>query len=205
MASKMPYPFKQFYEYLPHVNYPGSFFFNPVSPSESELQIMTIPQNIAHGLYSFPTHILRSAKHIISQPLSILLKKSIENEIYPTKLKLVKVIPIYKNDDPSYPSNYRPISLLSVFNRILEEIMNYRLKSFLEKMNILSDSQYGFRDKHSTEHAALDIINQIENNMENKMYLCGIFIDLKKVFDTVDHFILSQKLYHYNVRGVIND
>ena len=205
LASKMPYPIKQFSEYLPQVNSPGSFFFNPVSSSEIELEIVTIPQNKAHGLYSFPTHILRSAKHIISQPLSVLLNKSLEYGIYPTKLKLAKVIPIYKNDDPSDPSNYRPISLLSVFNRIFEKIMYYRLKSFLEKKNIFNDSQYGFREKRSTEHAILDIINQIENNMDNKMYSCGIFIDLKKAFDTVDHLILLQKLDHYGVRGVTNN
>ena len=123
LASKMPYPIKQFSEYLPQVNSPGSFFFNSVSSSEIELEIVTIPQNKAHGLYSFPTHILRSAKHIISQPLSVLLNKSLEYGIYPTKLKLAKVIPIYKNDDPSDPSNYRPISLLSVFNRMLSYLI----------------------------------------------------------------------------------
>ena len=122
VASKMPYPIKQISEYLPQVNSLGSFFFNPVSSSEIELEIVTIPQNKAHGLYFFPTHILRSAKHIISRPLSVLLNKSLEYGIYPTKLKLAKVIPIYKNDDPSDPSNYRPISLLSVFNRIFEKL-----------------------------------------------------------------------------------
>ena len=86
-----------------------------------------------------------------------------------------------------------------------KKIMYYRLKSFLEKKNIFNDSQYGFREKRSTEHAILDIINQIENNMDNKMYSCGIFIDLKKAFDTVDHLILLQKLDHYGVRGVTNN
>ena len=75
LTSKMPYPFKYFSEYLPQVNSPGSFFFNPISSSEIELEIMAIPQNKAHGLYSFPSYILRSAKHIISQCLSILLNK----------------------------------------------------------------------------------------------------------------------------------
>ena len=128
---------------------------------------------------------LRSGKDIISQPLSVLPNKSLEYGIYPTKLKLAKVIPIYKNHDPSDPSNYRPISLLSVFNRIFEKIMYYRLKSFLEKKNIFNDSQYGFREKRSTENAILDIINQIKNNMDNKMYSCGIFIDLRKAFNII--------------------
>ena len=200
----MPNPLKQFTKYLPKLNSSGSFFFNPVSPSEIELEIMTIPKNKAHGLYSLPIRILRSAQHIISLPLSIIINKSLECGTYPSKLKLAKVIPIYKNDDESDPSNYRPISLLSVFNRIFEKMMYYRLKCFLEKCDILNDSQYGFREKRSTEHAILDIISQIENNMDKKVYSCGIFIDLRKAFDTVDHSILLQKLNHYGIRGTVN-
>ena len=102
------------------LNFASSFFFNPVSPPEIEFEIMTTPINKAYGLYSFPPHILRSAKHnIISQPLSLFINKSLENSVYPSKLKLAKVIPIYKSNDESAPSNYRPISLLSVFNNII--------------------------------------------------------------------------------------
>ena len=108
---------------------------------------MTIQLNRAHGPYSFPTRILRLAKHIISQTLSILINKSIEFGTYPSKLKLAKVIPIYKSGDESDPSNHRPISLLSIFNRIFEKIMYNRLKLFIEKCNILHDSQYGFVKK----------------------------------------------------------
>ena len=87
----------------------------------------------------------------------------------------------------------------------LEQELYYRFKLFVEEKNIFNDSQYGFREKRSTEHAILDIINQIENNMDNRMYSCGIFIDLKKAFDTVDHLILLQKLDHYGVRGITNN
>ena len=88
LASKMPNPPKQFTEYLPKLNFDSSFFFNPVSPSDIEFEIMATPINKVYGLYSFPTRILRSAKHIISQPLSLLINKSLENGVYPSKLKL---------------------------------------------------------------------------------------------------------------------
>ena len=112
---------------------------------------------------------------------------------------------MYKNDDETEPGNYRPISLLSIFNRIFEKLMYHRLKPYLGKNDILFKSQYGFRENHSTQHAIIDIVNVIQNNMDQKRFTCGIFLDLKKAFDTVDHLILLQKLNHYGIRGIIND
>ena len=80
-----------------------------------------------------------------------------------------------------------------------------RLKLFLDKYDILYNSQYGFRENCSTEHALIDIVNQIQSNFDMRLFSCGIFIDLKKAFYTVDHEILLQKLHHYGVRGIIND
>ena len=125
--------------------------------------------------------------------------------VYPSKLKMAKIIPVFKQDDETDANNYRPISLLSNFNRIFEKIIFKRMESFIEHKNLLSPSQYGFRKAHSTQHAILDIVNAIQTNMDNCLFSCGIFIDLKKAFDTVDHVILLRKLDHYGFRGLINN
>ena len=128
-----------------------------------------------------------------------------QKSVFPSKLKEAKVIPVYKSDDETEPGNYRPISLLSVFNRIFEKLMYHRLKSFLDKNDVLFKAQYGFREKYSTQHAILDTATIIQNNMDLKLFTCGIFIGLKKAFDTVDHAILLQKPDHYGIRRIIND
>ena len=122
---------------------------------------------------------------------------SIENGIFPSKLKNAKIVPILKSGDQTDPDNYRHISLLSIFNRIYEKIMHNKRLSFVGKQNILSTAQYGFRKQHSTQHVIIDIVDKIYKNLDNKKFTCGIFIDLKIAFDTVDHNILLSKLYHY--------
>ena len=108
------------------------------------------------------------------------------------------------DEDDTLPENYRPISLLSIYNRIFEKLMYSRVTKFVKDCNILYDQQYGFRSKHSTQHAILDIVNTILQNMDNGKFSCGVFIDLKKAFDTVNHEILLAKLENYGIRGVSN-
>ena len=81
----------------------------------------------------------------------------------------------------------------------------FRFLKMTMKYNILYENQYGFQEKRSTQHAIIDIVNQIQTNMDKNMYMCGIFIDLQKAFDTVNHSILLQKLQHYGIHGIIND
>ena len=74
-----------------------------------------------------------------------------------------------------------------------------------DKWHSLRFTVYGFREKHSTKHALIDIVNQVQSHFDEGMLSCGVFIDLKKAFDTIDHYILLQKLYHYGIRDIIND
>ena len=150
---------------------------------------------------------LKCAKEILSEPLAIIMNASVQMGKYPSKLKMSKIIPIYKADDETDPNNYRPISLLSIFDIIFEKMMYKRIANFIENNNLLYNGQYGFRSAHSTQHAILDIINQIQNNMEKSMFSCAVFIDLKKAFDTdsVNHSILLDKLQFYGIRGIIHE
>jgi hypothetical protein len=115
---------------------------------------------------------------------------------------IAKVIPIYKSGDRQSMDNYRPISLLSNFSKILEKIVAIRLTNFLEANNILSDHQFGFRKAHSTLHPLIHFMNKITSNLSAKKHTLAIFCDLRKAFETVDHEILLKKLEKVGVRGV---
>ena len=102
-------------------------------------------------------------------------------------MKIARVIPIFKTGDLQEFSNYRPISILPQFSKILEKIFHSRLTSFLNNKQILYEGQYGFRKKHSTSMAIFELVEEITTAMDNSMSTVAVFIDLKKAFDTVDH------------------
>ena len=112
-------------------------------------------------------------------------------------MKIARVIPLFKSGEKDIFTNYRPVSVLPTFSKILERVLYNRLLRFLNAFKILSDNQYGFRKHHSTALACL--YDKISSAIENRKYAVGIFIDLSKAFDTVDHNILMSKLEHFGV------
>ena len=105
------------------------------------------------------------------------------------QLVVANVIPIYKNDSVICMNNYRPISLLSSFNKVLEKLVHKRLVNFIDKYNILYVNQFRFREQHSTIYATLLITDKSQRAIEYGLFSCVIFIDLSKAFDTVVHGI----------------
>ena len=108
--------------------------------------------------------------------------------------------PLFKNGDNVLMDNYRPISVLPCFSKILERIIYNRLSSFFSENNILYKKQFGFQEQHSTDHAIVYLVNEILKSFENNCYTLGVFIDLTKALDTVDHNIFLKKLFQYTVR-----
>ena len=157
------------------------------------------------GPNSIPKKILKSLSLLLSVPLSQIINESFQSGIFPDKMKFATVIPVFKKGRPLTASNYPSISLLSVFSKITEKVMYERLYKFLEKHQILHSLKLGFRASHSINHALVSLTEAIKNSLDNRKFGCGIFIDLQKPFDTVNHHILLMKLEHYGIRGTSLD
>ena len=195
---------KSFIDYLPDP-IPNSIALYLCDDEEIKTIISSIGLGKSYGPNSIPTEILHLLKDEITKPLSMIFNLSFSTGTFPDMLKIAKTIPIFKKGSRLLVSNYRPISLLSNINKILEKLMYSRLYKFLTEHDIFYELQFGFRAKHSTNHALIDIIEKIRQALDSKNYVCGIFVDLQKAFDTVNHSILLRKLSTYGIRGLAYD
>ena len=146
--------------------------------------------------------VIKHSLHLISAPLVNIINLSLKKGIFTDKLKIAKVILSYKADDPSPFTNYRPISLLSNFSKVFEKVLDNRMIKFAEQYNILYRCQFGFRKNYSTSHALIHLINRISLAIDQRETTVGVFLDLSKAFDTLDHQILFTKLEDYGIRDV---
>jgi len=187
--SLPPHTGQLFTEYLPPPT-KSSMFCNPTTPYEVFRIINALNINKSPGPDNISPKIIKSVGDVIAEPLSFVYNLSFSCGVVPDALKISKVIPIYKKGERDIVGNYRPISILNTFEKILEKLMYKRLYEYLSVNHPLYKHQFGFRKHHSTSLALISVLDEIYHELDSGNVVLGIYFDLQKAFDTVDHSIL---------------
>ena len=175
------------------------FYLSPVAEAEVD-KIISNFRDSAAGWAELKPSIIKTVKDSIKIPLAHIGNLSFDTGIFPVELKIAKIVPIFKSGDECTLTNYRPVSVLPVFLKIMEILMYDRLISYMLKHNILFEYQFGFQKGKSTHMALITLLDRITEALGNGDYVVGVFIDFSKAFDTVDHAILLDKMSIYGVR-----
>lgn len=177
------------------------FHFREATTAEVQKTIHSLKPNKAPGHDCIKSETLKAISDEITPIITYLINFCFNTGTFPNILKIGEIRPLFKQGSKTDINNYRPISLLSSVSKIFEKIIKFRMSSFLDKHNILSDQQFGFRAGKSTEDAILSLTSNIYKSMDkNQPSLC-VFIDLTKAFDTVCHKRLIEKLERCGFRG----
>ena len=191
--------------YLPPPN-PNSMFINPTLAAEVENAIKELPNKRSTDLNDISTYLLKKISAEISVPLSHIFNLSLESGIFPELMKTTKTIPIYKRPDKKPSSklkmtNYRPISLINGFSKVFEKIVSEKVLNFLIMNKFFYKNQFGFLKNRSTEQLQIKMLNYIIEAFNNNEYVMGIFLDIRKAFDCINHSKLLDKLENLGIRG----
>ena len=196
LAEKLPPSDESFEKYLSSDSSPAeSFIINPTYPTEIKKVIESFSSSSCEGPDQISPKLYKLCADSISQPLSRIINRCFTEGHFPTPIKKSRVIPIFKGGNKEELGNWRPISITCCTSKLMEKLVKKRLTSYLSKHDILSDFQFGYRTKHSTTHAILNISDTILRNLDEKKHTVSIFLDLSKGFDCVNHEILFKKTF----------
>ena len=200
VLERLPAGTGNFYQYLGPPS-SESIFVRPATADEISKFIDSMPINKSPGDDGITAQLIKRNKTWLVLPLLSIINSSLSSGQVPDRLKVAKIVPIFKKGDPTDPCNYRPISLLSIFDKILEKIVYSRILNFLDQKHFFYEHQFGFRKRHSTGEALMEAIDQCYKNIDLRNFVVGIYVDFEKAFDTVNHDMLLAKCYHYGLRG----
>ena len=187
------------HRYYLKTNHKQIFKFKEIEQESITMVINSLTNKSNVGIDGISTILLKCIAPSTIKPLTLIINQIMKTGVFLNKMKLAKVIPNYKKDNPTQVTNYRPISLLPVLSKVVEKTIAKQLSEYFEENKLFNQNQYGFRTGHSTEHAALELVDKITSQMDNNETPINIFLDLSKAFDTIDHNILLDKLKYYGL------
>ena len=182
----------------------NSFFAVPATIDEVIRTIMSLP-NRGGNIGSIPVSVYKRVSNIIAPIIVDIFNSSINEGIFPSVLKMARIVPICKSKSSMSVNGYRPISILHTLSKIIEKLMKSRVTSYLDRENILCNEQYGFRSGLSTSDAVLEFTSRCTKNLDNRLFTIAVCLDLSKAFDTIDKSIIINKLEKLGFRGNIRN
>ena len=197
LADDIPTTTRSFESYVQNTN--ETIKEKPITINELKDAFFSLKINKSAGYDEISFNVIKDCFGELCDPLKYMFNLSFEKGIFPDRMKIAKVTPVFKGGDSADLNNYRPISVLPCFSKILERLMYNRLCKHLSNSKILYPKRFGFQKGHSTDHALLQLVDQIYESFERNEYTIGVFIDLSKAFDTVDRNILMKKLEIYGI------
>ena len=156
----------------------SSFQFDLVDDDTIVKTLQSIKSKSSSGHDGISSKLLKFLSPPLISPLRVIINQSLITGIYHDKLKIAKVIPLFKKDDKVKIDNYRPISLLSSISKIFEKVVYNQLYRYFTQNKLFYHSQYGFRAKHSTELATVELVDRILHSIDNKELPLAIYMDL---------------------------